>query len=265
MSNSNFTNNGNSSQRLGGAIYIKQSVLTIQNSSFSNNTAIDGGAIYFGCTSIANCNLTLTDLVFTNNNAIRQGGAIYYDYARPTIERIEYISNSAQYGLDIASYPTKIKLVNSTQNDVYINNVGSGITYEQTLNFGLYDYDDQIMVLDNSDQLTISAVDNHTSSISGPNVGLLNKGTTSFDNLRFISTIGSTNIHYRATSKAIDKDKIQSVFGQTISDSNIYVDFRFCKPGEFITSSNQCEECSAGTYSLKWNSIKCESCLENAV
>ena len=256
MSNSNFTKNGNSSQRLGGAIYIKQSVLTIQNSSFSNNTAIDGGAIYFGCTSITNCNLTLTDLAFTNNNAIRQGGAIYYDYARPRIERIEHLNNSAEYGPEIASYPVKIKLVNSTEDDVYLRNVGSGILYNQILNFGLYDFDGQIMVLDNSNQIFISAIDTQVSSISGTNVGLLKYGVANFDSLIFVSTPGSTNILYRATSKIIDTGKIQNVFGQSISDNNIFVNFRYCKPGEIVTSSNHCQECSAGTYSLNWNSTQ---------
>ena len=265
LSNSNFTNNGNSSQRLGGAIYISQSIATIQNSSFTNNTSIDGGAIYFGCTSVSNCNLTLNNLTFSSNTAVSQGGAVYYDYVRPSFDRVEYTSNSAQYGPEIASYPVKIRLVNSTENDVNLSNVGSGIAYGQTLTFGLYDYDDQVMVLDNSDQLTISAINTQSSSISGINVGLLNQGVTSFDNLRFISAPGSTNVHYRISSKVIDSDKIQNVFGQSISDNNIYVDFRYCEPGEFITSTNQCEECSAGTYSFNWNSTQCESCLSDAV
>ena len=60
ISDSNFTNNGDSNQRLGGAIYISQSDIAIYNSSFTNNTANEGGAVYFGCTLLANCNLTLT-------------------------------------------------------------------------------------------------------------------------------------------------------------------------------------------------------------
>ena len=265
ISDSNFTNNGDSNQRLGGAIYISQSDIAIYNSSFTNNTANEGGAVYFGCTSLANCNLTLTNLTFSSNNAVSQGGAVYYDYVRPSFDRVEYSDNSAQYGPNIASYPVKIRLVNSTHNDVSLNNVGSGIAYNQTLNFGLYDYDDQVMVLDNSDQIAISAVDAQTSSISGTNVGLLNQGVASFDNLIFVSTPGSTNILYRATSKVIDSDKIQNVFGQSISSNNIYVDFRYCKPGEIVTSDNQCQVCSAGTYSFDWNSTECKNCLEDVV
>ena len=226
--NCNLTNNGNVSQRVGGAVYLFDSnVVTMHSNLFINNTANQGGAIYFQCSQVDQCQLNITDVQFVRNMAVRQGGAIYYDYVRPTLFNVIYQENMAQYGPNIASYPVKIKLINLTEDDVYLRNVGSGIAYEQTLNFGLYDFDDQIMVLDNSNQITISPVDSQASSISGTNVGLLSQGVASFDNLIFVSTPGSTNVLYRATSKVIDTTKIQNVFGQTISDNNIYIDFRF--------------------------------------
>ena len=184
---------------------------------------------------------------------------------RPSLSHNLYQDNSALYGPNIASYPVKIKQVNSTQDEVFLDNVGSGITYPQTLNLGLYDYDDQIMVLDSSDQISISPADQQTSDISGVNVGLLNQGSTSFDSIAFISSPGSVNVQFKATSKAIDDDKMQNVFPNTISSNTIYANFRFCQPGEIITSDNQCQECSAGTYSLIWNSTECKSCVEDAV
>ena len=202
---------------------------------------------------------------FIQNTAIRQGGALNYNYVRPTLSDNLYENNSALYGPNIASYPVKIKLVNSTQNDISLTNVGSGLAYDQILSLGMYDYDDQIMVLDSSNKVTISAVDIITSSISGTNVGLVNQGVVTFNNLRFISIPGSANIHYQITSNVIDTNKIMNVFGQAISDNNIVVNFRFCRPGEFITSSNQCEVCSAGTYSFNWNSTQCDNCLDDAV
>ena len=54
MISGNFTNNGNSSQYKGGAIYIQNSIVSVQNSTFVNNTANDGGAIDLTCTSVAN-------------------------------------------------------------------------------------------------------------------------------------------------------------------------------------------------------------------
>ena len=54
MISGNFTNNGDSSQRHGGAICIQNSIVSIENSTFVNNTANDGGAIDFTCSSVAN-------------------------------------------------------------------------------------------------------------------------------------------------------------------------------------------------------------------
>ena len=196
----------------------------------------------------------MADIMLTGNIATSKGGALFYDYVRPSMNRIHYHDNVAQYGSNIASYPVKIKIVNSTQDQMRLENVGSGITHQQTLYFGLYDYDDQIMELESSNQIVISAVDTQVSSIDGFNAVLLDQGVARFDSVAFISDPGSSNILYKATSKAIDTDKIEQAFGQSISDNNINVDFRFCKPGEVMTEDNKCAECSAGTYSLEWNS-----------
>ena len=52
MISGSFTNNGDISQRNGGAIYIENSIVFIQNSAFTNNTANDGGAIDITCSSV---------------------------------------------------------------------------------------------------------------------------------------------------------------------------------------------------------------------
>ena len=54
MINGNFTNNGNSSQLKGGAIYIENSIVSVQNSTFIDNTVNDGGALDLTCSSIVN-------------------------------------------------------------------------------------------------------------------------------------------------------------------------------------------------------------------
>ena len=177
---------------------------------------------------------------FIGNTAIRQGGALNYNYVRPSLSSNSYQNNSALYGPNIASYPVKIKLVNSTQDEILLDNVGSGITYPQTLHLGLYDYDDQIMVLDSSNQIIISPVDLQSSDVSGINLGLLDQGSTSLDSIAFISSPGSVNVQFKATSKAIDDDKIQNVFSNSASNNTINVNFRFCQPGEIITNDNQC-------------------------
>ena len=133
------------------------------------------------------------------------------------------------------------------------------------IDFGLYDFDDQIIVIENINQIIITAIDAQASSVSGFNAQKLNQGIAEFDNIAFVAVPGSTNTLYQASSNAIDNSKIQQVFGQPISDNTININFRYCQPGETITSDNQCQECSAGTYSLDWNSTECTSCIDDAV
>ena len=152
---------------------------------------------------------------------------------------MHYQSNSAAYGPNIASYPVKIKLYSNMLESIVLDDVGSGIMYDQTLEFGLFDYDDQVMILNSQDQVTISATDSQSSSVSGINSGLLNQGMTSFDSLVFVSASGTSNVLYDVRSKAIDSRKVRDVFGQTINDTTISVNFRYCKPGEVNTDNNQ--------------------------
>jgi predicted outer membrane repeat protein len=51
LSESTFAHNGNSNVLRGGALYLLNSDLNISNSSFENNTAESGGAVYFDCSS----------------------------------------------------------------------------------------------------------------------------------------------------------------------------------------------------------------------
>ena len=225
--NSRFVANGNTDLRLGAAIYIIDSTVTVRNNTFQNNIAIDGGAVYFGCTNNKNCDLNLINDTFLENTALKKGGAIYYDYVRPTMSGIVFQYNVAQYGKNIASYPVKIRMYDNVDDSMSIRTVGSGITYEQTLRFGLYDYDNQIMVLDSSNQIIISPVNTQTSSIGGINNGLLYQGVATFDSISFIATPGSPSVAYTATSRAINSNIIQDVFGSAISESLIDVNFRF--------------------------------------
>jgi predicted outer membrane repeat protein len=51
LSDSTFAHNGNANVFRGGALYLLNSDVSISNSSFVNNTAESGGAVYFDCTS----------------------------------------------------------------------------------------------------------------------------------------------------------------------------------------------------------------------
>ena len=172
MKNSTFAKNGNGNIPLGGAMQISDSSITMKNSTFTENTAISGGAIYFTCSSMALWALNINDTKFESNVALIKGGAIYYDYGRPEfVSSIIFNNNSAKYGPDIASYAVKITFENDTSNDMKINNFGSGIVYEEVLKFAVRDYDNQIMVLDDENQIIISSGNPSISQISGFNSG----------------------------------------------------------------------------------------------
>ena len=237
-----LTQNGDTSLLYGGAMLIDNSDVTIFNTTFTNNTAIHGAAMAFRCTSMALCSLNTTENRFVENTAEKEGGAIYYDYNRPEISSNIFVDNQAQYGSDIASYPVKIVNNGSRTDSMSISNIGSGIQYDDTITLALLDYDNQTMVLNDQDSITINPSDFSQSSIFGTNYGLLTDGVTSFSGLTFTNQPGAMNVPFVASSKAIDTDKINNVFGSQISDNIIDISFRWCQPGEIDDQNGTCTQ-----------------------
>ncbi len=101
VQNSNFTDNN---ALIGGAITsingtgdgtkitVYQSSVDILNSIFTNNTATYGGAIYN-----VYSNLNVNKSTFTNNTAIYSGGAIYCDDLVLTVGNSTFRNNTATY------------------------------------------------------------------------------------------------------------------------------------------------------------------------
>ena len=183
--------------------------------------------------------MNITQNMFENNTATKQGGAIYYDYNRPVLSNNTFVNNQAVYGHDIASYPVKIVMNGSDIDYMSITNVGSGIEYSYDITLVLLDYDNQIMVIDNQDRINIIPLNYSRSSVLGTNHGQLVEGVATFSNLIFQGQPGTSNVKFVASSNAIDSHKIHSVFGAQISDNHIDVSFRWCKPGE-IYDKNKC-------------------------
>jgi predicted outer membrane repeat protein len=265
ISNSEFIQNGDIEQLNGGSIEMMNSIATITNCSFLENKAISGGSISFRCTSNVKWGLTVNDTSFESNRAIEKGGAIYYDFARPSMNNLTFANNEALYGKNIASYPVKIRIYESRIDTMEIDNVASGLVYAETLYLSLVDYDSQVMVLDSESIIQINPVNFSESSLEGTNFGLLREGVTSFSNLIFSNKPGAVDKLFIATTSAIDSDKITTVFGEQISQNIISVSFRWCKPGEIKLDTGKWSECSAGAYSLKWNSTVWEGCISDAV
>ena len=151
-----------------------------------------------------------------------------------------FINNQALYGPKIASYPVKIAISGSSSHHMSFINVGSGVVYEDEVRLVLLDYDNQTMVLNSQDYIDVNPSNFSESSVLGTNHGQLISGVASFSSLIFQHQPGASNITFIASSKAIDKDKIESVFGTQISNNTIDVSFRWCKPGEIYDNTNSC-------------------------
>ncbi|TDJ58376.1 MAG: hypothetical protein E2O40_01575 [Planctomycetota bacterium] len=103
----------------GGALFISSSFATVTDSTFSGNTAVNaGGAVsvshnagadFAGCTFDSNTagtwggamnagDGTITDCVFTGNNAMVTGGAMSLSTTQPTVERCLFVGNSSARG-----------------------------------------------------------------------------------------------------------------------------------------------------------------------
>ena len=107
-----------------------------------------------------------------------------------------------------------------------INNVGSGIANTEEIKFSLLDYDNQIMVQNSFSQIIITSVNSSTSSVAGTNSKQMKSGVATFDNLIAISAPGSSNVKFKASSKAISNSKIIGAFGSSISNNTISFNFR---------------------------------------
>ena len=145
---------------------------------------------------------------------------------RPGLSNNIFYNNSASYGNNIASYPIKIKQKDSSQDQVVLNNIGSGISDNINFVFGLYDYDDQISLLDNVSQITIKSVINNT-LVSGATIVKVTKGVAAFSNVIFTSYPGYSNVSFGLISNAIDLAKARKQISLNYALKNIIVNFRF--------------------------------------
>jgi predicted outer membrane repeat protein len=106
ISNSNFSNSA--ANRTGGAISSDaNTTVTISDSTFRSNKAQYGGSISVNSSSaltIGACNLTLSGSTFTNNSAVKLGGAVYTDPNNTiAVSGSNFSFNTADYGGSIYS------------------------------------------------------------------------------------------------------------------------------------------------------------------
>ena len=257
-----FEGLGSNSWIQGGALYIHQSDVAISNSIFTSNQALIGASISIDWSVSSQWTNSLKNNTFAHNVASQKGGGVNYNVNRPVFENNTYMNNSALYGANIASYATRIINQETLSNEIIINGSASGIDYSGEIKMMLVDYDNQTMVLENSNILKVTSVTSNA-SIEGIDYAKFTEGVATFKDFSFVSKPGSENIKYSVTSSAIDNSKVALVQGSNDFSTKIYANLRFWKPGEIQTEEEKCRECSYGTYSFDWNSTVWKSWINN--
>ena len=134
--------------------------MTITNSTFLDNLAVNGGAIYIYWDYLKKWANEISSCTFDNNTATKNGGAIRYTSYRPSMTNNTFIGNSATYGPEVASFAVRIKeVVNGELVDIVaIDDIPSGQPIENPVTFAIVDEDDVIMVSDSANILNISFI-----------------------------------------------------------------------------------------------------------
>jgi predicted outer membrane repeat protein len=179
------------------------------------------------------CDLKIQNSVFEHNFASDKGGAIYYGYKRPVMTNLGFMNNSALYGPNIASYAVKIRFNGSYYDSMVVDNIGPNIFHKKQLSFALMDYDNQTILTNSENEITLVSPHN-ISSIIGINTVLLEKGVATFDGIAAVAPIGAKNQVFHVSSRGINRVKIAQIFGSQISENNLILNFRNCQPGEYI-------------------------------
>ncbi|CAI2383343.1 unnamed protein product [Moneuplotes crassus] len=272
FANSTFENCGTDNVKYGGAIYIhKKNEISaknnemISNCNFTNNKAQNGAAIAINNQSNSQNVILISDTSFDSNTATVQGGGIYYTDRRPLMKGLRLSKNNAVYGSDIASHSYMIRFINFGENITTLDSVGSGVIIKEVYQAKLVDYDGQTMNLINKGVIKIERNLSHTSTGGIPYARITN-GVANLTDFSFIALPGSLNIPFSLTSNHINyEDSNQlSQLKNTSEESKFIVNFRYCKPGEIQTDNKTCTQCNFGSYSLEWNSTRCQPCIQNA-
>lgn len=115
--------------------------ITVDNCTFTNNQAKNGGAIKLDCNYLVPCHSLISNSRFINNSAIKDGGAIKFISFPPILTNNSFENNFGIYGNDIASYPVKIMRVfgNKLEDFTSLYNVPSGEKLEYSIFLAIVD------------------------------------------------------------------------------------------------------------------------------
>lgn len=187
----NSTFNGNLSDNQGGAICNYGAALSISESSFLNNSATYGGAIYsyfLPINSTGKLNIE-SGTTFAGNNATVYGGAVYLvglNSAGTTVISGATFSQNGDFGSNTASYAGAIFVYNTSA----IINGGTVISNNSATNWGggIYNYTANLTIED-------ATITDNNANLGG---GIINKGGT--------VTLGSSTVLYNNAATTAGDD-----------------------------------------------------------
>ena len=117
----------------GATLYGRaETIITVSSSLFSNNTAVNDAIIQSFVSMV-----TLEDVIFTNNKAGHDGGAVYvYDSSTLMINRCSFTSNRANNsgGAVYGRKTSIITIIESTVMDCLAQNSGGGVYAQEDSN-----------------------------------------------------------------------------------------------------------------------------------
>lgn len=126
VSNSTFINN---SADNGGAIYVEYGHdLSIVNCNFVNNAANECGGVLFSNDNDKDDKISITKCTFADNSAVKYGGVLYSEYGNNIIEDSKFTNNSAGEGGAIYLFKGMYNYLSVMRSDFtnnYANNGGA--------------------------------------------------------------------------------------------------------------------------------------------
>ena len=253
ITNCNFTDNSYNLGN-GAAININNfpGKITIQNSYFGGNSAINGGAIASASTVVK-----ISTSKFVKNRALNGGGAIYWtynsNYKVVVGSGCTSIGNNASYGDFTATDLVRLNVSTAYPGVAQV----SGQSLKSPLLVSLLDYYNQVVKTQTVNVLA-SIYNSTSSTLKGSSIVSSISGVASFSNVVVTGYPGRiTQLQFSS-----------SLTGVPPTIYNLY--FRDCISGEVTLyadaehASAACELCTIGTYSYFPSDSECSLCPQNA-
>lgn len=262
----------------GGAFYILDFSLLVENSIFIENSAVEGGALYLNCSEINDndvCNWTIRTSQFINNSAYIRGGALHWLNTEPILEDSNVFENNmAGQGSKFSSNPIKLQLDDFDESEEFVSGYPSP---NATLTIYLLDAYDQIYYDTNSLGYLIFDKSQDTNNLLQKFVSNqfeeIIDGSFFFEDFTIVSQPGH-DVYLLVYSDAITSvspylnlsagSPHQNISNQYYFSFSIHI--RNCNQGEIYQSDlNLCFPCPDGSYSFDPSDPQCYQCPTNAI